>query len=141
MKTEKAYFGMGCFWGPQAFFDELPGVVSTRVGYAGGTTKDPTYQTIGDHTETTEVTFDPAKISYGDLLQRFWQKHDPYLPEKPQYQSAIFTVDAAQATAARKSLDDAAESSGRKPTTRIEPLPSFTEAEEYHQKYYEKNRL
>lgn len=121
-------------------FDELPGVFRTRVGYAGGTTKSPTYQTLGDHTETTEIEFDPARISYGELLQQFWQKHDPYRPEKPQYQSAIFTVGAAQATAARKSLDDAAEASGRKPTTRVEPLSGFTPAEEYHQKYYEKNR-
>lgn len=140
-KTETAVFGMGCFWGPQAYFDTLDGVVSTRVGYTGGSKADPTYRDLGDHTEVIEVTFDPAKLSYADLLERFWAEHDPTFDNPPQYQSAIFTQGSAQERAARKSLDDARERSRRAIRTRVEPLERFNEAEEYHQKYYAKSRL
>lgn len=140
-RNQKAYFGMGCFWGPQAYFDDVPGVVATRVGYAGGTTVNPTYHDLGDHTETLEVTFDPKETSYEELLKRFWLKHDPSLPEKPQYQSALFTVSPAQVATAKASLEAEKPSQPREITTRIEPLQKFTEAEEYHQKYYAKNRF
>lgn len=141
MKTEPAVFGMGCFWGPQAYFDTIDGVVGTRVGYAGGSTKNPTYHDLGDHTESIEITFDPAKISYSDLLERFWADHDPTYENPPQYQSAIFTQGAAQERDARMSLDDARERNSRALQTRIEPLKKFYEAEDYHQKYYAKCRL
>ncbi len=141
MKTENAVFGMGCFWGPQAYFDQVDGVLSTRVGYAGGATEHPTYHDMGDHTEVVEVTFDPAKVSYGDLLERFWAEHDPTYQNPPQYQSAIFYTTAAQEEIARKSLADARERSSRAVQTRLEPLGAFHEAEEYHQKYYERARL
>ncbi|MSU76377.1 peptide-methionine (S)-S-oxide reductase [Patescibacteria group bacterium] len=140
-KTEKAYVGMGCFWGPQAFFDDVPGVVATRVGYAGGTKQSPAYHDLGDHTETLEIEFDPKEITYQDLLGRFWQRHDPSLVEKPQYQSALFTSNAEQSTAAKKSLEAEKPNHQREITTRIEPLKDFTEAEAYHQKYYQKNRF
>lgn len=141
MKTENAVFGMGCFWAPQAAFDQLNGVVSTRVGYAGGTKENPTYHDMGDHTEVIEVTFDPAKISYADLLKKFWADHDPTYDNPPQYQSAIFYTNAAQEEIARKSLGDARERSDRAVQTRLEPLGEFYEAEEYHQKYYQRARL
>ena len=140
-KTEQAVFGMGCFWGPQEMFDRTDGIVSTRVGYAGGSTDDPTYHNLGDHTEAVEVTFDPSKISYTELLRRFWEGHDPTYENPPQYQSAIFYHGAAQERAARKSLDDEQEREGRNVRTRIEPLQRFYEAEDYHQKYNEKRRL
>ena len=141
MKIDKAVFGMGCFWGPQEYFDKIDGVLSTRVGYAGGIKPDPTYHDLGDHTEVVEVTFDPAKVSYGELLRRFWAEHDSTYQNPPQYQSAIFYLNAAQEQAARKTLADARERSTRAVQTRLEPLKEFHEAEEYHQKYYQKCRL
>lgn len=141
MKTEKAVFGMGCFWAPQAYFDRVDGVLSTRVGYAGGTTENPSYHDMGDYTEVVEVTFDPAKVGYGDLLERFWAEHDPTYDNPPQYQSAIFYLNAAQEKTARQTLADARERSARAVQTRLEPLKEFHEAEDYHQKYYEKSRL
>jgi peptide-methionine (S)-S-oxide reductase len=141
MKTEKAVFGMGCFWGPQAMFDKVEGVVSTRVGYTGGSKENPTYYDLGDHLEAVEITFDPAKVSYSKLLDMFWEMHDPTYENPTQYQSAIFYDGKAQETAARKSLDDARERSPRTILTRLEPLGAFYEAEDYHQKYYQKCRL
>ncbi|MFB6190699.1 MAG: peptide-methionine (S)-S-oxide reductase, partial [Candidatus Nanohaloarchaea archaeon] len=76
MELEKAAFGMGCFWGPDALFGSLEGVVRTRVGYAGGEKKDPTYKDLGNHTETVLVEYDPERIGYEDLLDVFWENHD-----------------------------------------------------------------
>jgi peptide-methionine (S)-S-oxide reductase len=136
--TQIARFALGCFWQPEMYFSKLPGVLATRVGYAGGTTENPSYTDLGDHTETLEVTFDPAQVSYEELLEHFWRQHDPTVEFKPQYQSAIFPADTAQQQAATASKE-AEQTRQRKPiVTRIEPGVRFWQAEEYHQNYLRK---
>ena len=95
--TDRAVFAMGCFWRPDSLFGGLEGVVSTKVGYAGGTKEMPTYYDMGDHIESVEVVFDPAIIGYADLLDFFWREHDPrYSSATRQYASAIFPADREQ---------------------------------------------
>lgn len=114
-------------------------MIRTRVGYAGGTTKNPTYQDIGDHTESFQVDFDPAVISYEKILDIFWKSHDPASGSHAvQYRSAAFTMNEAQRKAALASKEQL-EKSGVKVKTAIEPLPAFTWAEDYHQKYTLRN--
>ena len=108
----------------------------TRVGYAGGTKADPTYRSLGDHTECFEVDFDPSAVSYEDLLALFWQSHNPARPAySTQYASVILTADETQANVARESAENFERATGRKVLTRIEPLKHFYLAEGYHQKY------
>jgi len=133
-ETETATFALGCFWGPDARFGALAGVVRTRVGYAGGTKRDPTYHALGDHTEAVQVEFDPDETAYADLLDVAFQTHSPrHQPRKTQYQHILFTGTAAQ----REALDDylAAEGLTADIETRIEPLGEFYVAEDYHQKH------
>lgn len=133
-KLEKAAFGMGCFWGPEALFGAQEGVVRTRVGYAGGEKEDPSYHDLGDHTETVLVEFDPDKISYEKLLELFWENHDYTRETKPQYASKIFYLNDEQ----RKKAGE----SGMKHTgavTDIQELENFHVAEDYHQKYRLRN--
>lgn len=147
---EKAVLGAGCFWGVEAAFRQVNGVLSTRVGYSGGTTTNPTYPDVCSdqtgHAEVVEVTFDPDKVSYTELLDQFWECHDPTQlnrqgPDKgSQYRSVIFCVNAEQKTAAIESRRRR-EQLGRysRPiVTQIETLAEFWEAEEYHQRYLEK---
>lgn len=109
----------------------------TRVGYTGGTTSDPTYQTIGDHAEAIEVEFDPARIGYRDLLAVFWEAHDPaYRSFSRQYRAAIFWSGDEQRQLAAKSRLALEKNAPRSVATAIEPLGQFTPAEDYHQKYY-----
>jgi peptide-methionine (S)-S-oxide reductase len=116
-------------------------VIHTRVGYAGGTTVDPTYKTMGDHTETLQVDFDPSRISYGELLDVFWTSHRPTSPPlSRQYMSAILFHNEEQRRAAEESRDRMAKTFGNV-YTRIAPFERFYLAEEYHQKYYEKQGL
>lgn len=133
-----ASFSLGCFWEPDIFFSKLPGVIQTRVGYSGGSTKNPTYSHIGDHTESIEITFDPSKISYGTLLEHFWQKHNPSIAQKTQYASIIFTHSEKQYQEAIKSLKEEQKRYHSPILTKIRPAEIFWEAEEYHQKYLEK---
>lgn len=133
-KLEKAAFGMGCFWGPDALFGSLDGVVRTRVGYAGGEKKDPTYQDLGNHTETVLVEFDPEKISYEELLEVFWENHDYTKKRKPQYQSKIFYIGDSQKQVAEESLSRRTEA-----VTELQELETFYIAEDYHQKYKLRN--
>jgi peptide-methionine (S)-S-oxide reductase len=144
----KATFGAGCFWGVEAAFRQLEGVTGTRVGYSGGHTENPTYEDVCSHTtghaEVVEVTYDPERISYDDLLQTFWAKHDPTQLNRQgwdigdQYRSAIFVHDDEQREAALRSKD-AEQPRHRKPiVTQIEPAQTFSEAEDYHQQYLEK---
>jgi peptide-methionine (S)-S-oxide reductase len=149
----KATFAAGCFWGVEATFRQLPGVLSTRVGYIGGKTTNPTYKDVctdaTGHAEAVEVDYDPAKISYGKLLETFWENHDPTQLNRQgpdwgsQYRSAIFyhsPEQEAEAKASKRAL----ENSGRfrKPiTTQIVPAETFYEAEDYHQQYLEKRGL
>lgn len=147
---EKATFGAGCFWGIEAAFRRLDGVELAESGYAGGTTEDPTYEQVCSgqtgHTEVVEVTFDPSKISYEQLLETFWDIHDPTTLNRQgpdigtQYRSAIYYYSAEQEAAARTSVA-ALEKSGRfrnPVVTEIAPIKTFYRAEEYHQRYFEK---
>ena len=130
-RTETATFAGGCFWGVQSAFDEVPGVVSSRVGYTGGTTPDPTYEKVcaggTGHAEAVEVMYDPAKTSYEALLARF-RKMAHGAGYKAQYRSAAFYVNDEQKKEAQ-AVRDVAE---------VSPAGTFWPAEEYHQKYYEK---
>jgi len=151
--TEKAIFGAGCFWGIEAAFRQVPGVKNTAVGYSGGRTRYPTYEDVCSHTtghaEVVQVEYDPAEVSYGQLLDLFWQIHDPTQLNRQgpdigdQYRSVIFFHTPEQERAARESKARL-ESDGRfrKPiVTKIEPAPEFWRAEEYHQQYFEKRGL
>jgi len=146
----KATFAAGCFWGVEAEFRALKGVKSTTVGYIGGATDSPTYKDVctdrTGHAEAVEVEYDPAQISYDQLLNAFWNLHDPTTVNRQgpdvgtQYRSAIFYHDAAQEAAAKASRDrEAASGHFEKPiVTEIKPAPKFWPAEEYHQQYLEK---
>ncbi|MGH9403081.1 MAG: peptide-methionine (S)-S-oxide reductase MsrA [Terriglobia bacterium] len=150
---EKATFAAGCFWGVEATFRSTPGVASTRVGYTGGTLKNPTYQDVcADHTghaEAVEVTYDPARVSYEDLLKIFWENHDSTTLNRQgpdvgtQYRSAIFWHNPAQEAAAHASKERLEKSGAyRRPVvTEILPAAEFWPAEDYHQQYLEKRGL
>ena len=146
--AKKATFGAGCFWGVEAAFRQLDGVTSTRVGYSGGTLENPTYEDVCSHTtghaEVVEVTYDPERISYEDLLGTFWGKHDPTQLNRQgwdigdQYRSVVFFHDEEQREAALRSKE-AEQQRHKKPiVTQIEPAQTFYEAEDYHQQYLEK---
>lgn len=152
-QTEKATFGAGCFWGVEATFRQVPGVVSTRVGYAGGRTQNPSYKQVcyedTGHAEVVEVVYDPAQVSYEQLLNVFWENHDPTTLNRQgpdvgeQYRSAIFFHNAQQEAAARKSLREleSAKVFSRPIVTEITPASEFWEAEDYHQQYLEKRGM
>jgi peptide-methionine (S)-S-oxide reductase len=148
--TEMATFAAGCFWGVEAKFRMIPGVVDAVVGYSNGHTKNPTYKDVctdeTGHAEVVQVTFDPAQVSYEKLLEAFWMLHDPTQLNRQgpdsgtQYRSAIFIHSPEQDAAAKKSKA-ALEASGkfRRPiATEITPAGTFYRAEEYHQRYLEK---
>ena len=145
---DKATFAAGCFWGVEAAFREMEGVISTRVGYTGGRTENPTYEQVctdrTGHAEAVEVAFDESMVTYRDLLDRFWKIHDPTQLNRQgpdvgtQYRSAIFFHSPEQEVEARRSLEELQASSPRPVVTEIVPAPTFYEAEEYHQRYLEK---
>jgi peptide-methionine (S)-S-oxide reductase len=138
-QVEIITLGMGCFWGPEALFGQLPGVERTRVGYAGGTTEAPTYREMGDHTETVEVVFDPRKLTLQELLTIFWSNHNPSNINEykgRQYQSLLLYRNEEQRLRMEKTLEDRALAEGMKPDTEIAPLKQFHEGESRHQKYY-----
>jgi peptide-methionine (S)-S-oxide reductase len=146
--TEKATFAAGCFWGVEAAFRQLPGVTATRVGYAGGHTDDPTYEDVCSdttgHAEAVEVEFDPDEVSYDQLLDVFWRKHDPTQVNRQgydvgsQYRSAIFIHTPEQEeTAVRSKAEVQSQTAGRVVTELVQAGPFF-EAEDYHQQYLEK---
>ncbi|WP_050033335.1 peptide-methionine (S)-S-oxide reductase MsrA [Halorubrum halophilum] len=134
-ETDTATFGIGCFWGPDAQFGAIDGVVRTRVGYAGGTKLDPTYHSLGDHTEVFQVEFDPDTIAYRDLLEMVFESHNPQRQtRKTQYQNIVFAATEDQ----RADLDEFLTTRGLTADgieTRIEQLSRFYRAEDYHQKY------
>ena len=148
--AEIATFGAGCFWGVEAAFQRVSGVVDTTVGYSGGETPNPTYKDVctdeTGHAEVVQGTFDPRKVSYEQLLDVFWQAHDPTQVNRQgpdfgtQYRSAIFFHSPEQEAAAKQSRA-ALEASGklkRPIATEITPASTFYRAEEYHQKYLQK---
>lgn len=137
-QTDTLVFGMGCFWSPEANFGQLPGVLRTRVGFAGGTKTNPTYRQMGDHTETVEVTFHADSISLEQLLRKFWSDHNPNRPayKERQYISLLLYRNAEQKKmmeTVKRQLEG--EMDGQI-YTEISPLHDFTEAEPHHQKYY-----
>ena len=157
--TETAIFAAGCFWGVEAEFRRLDGVTGTRVGYTGGRTEHPTYRQVcgrrTGHAEAVEVTFDPERVSYDELLERFWATHDPTTRNRQgadigsQYRSAIFFASPEQEAAATSSRDAEQaklEANGgrgllgrrRRVVTEITPAATFWPAEDYHQRYLEK---
>lgn len=147
-----ATFAGGCFWCMEPPFDKLEGVVSTTAGYAGGPERDPTYQQVArgqtGHAEVVQVAFDPARISYAELLEVFWRNIDPFAVDRqfcdtgPQYRSAIFHHDEQQRVTAEASLAEIEARLGAPVATRIEPVrDTFHVAEAYHQDYYLKNPL
>lgn len=128
-KLRTATFSMGCFWGPEALFGGLDGIYRTRVGYTGGEKEHPEYRSLGDHTETVQIDYDPEEISYEELLDVFWSNHDYTAKRKPQYASKIFYHTERQLELARETKSDEAE-------TQILPMETFWLAEDYHQKYH-----
>ena len=152
-KLETATFAAGCFWGVEAAFRQLEGVVSTRVGYTGGRTERPTYEEVctgrTGHAEAVEVTYDPSRIGYDALLTVFWENHDPTTPNRQgpdvgeQYRSAIFFHSPEQETAARASQAklEAARRYRRPIVTQLAPAAPFYPAEDYHQQYLQKRGL
>jgi peptide-methionine (S)-S-oxide reductase len=149
MSTQTATFAAGCFWGVEDAFRRIPGVIDVLSGYTGGRTENPTYRQVCSHTtghaEAVEVTFDPKQVDYEKLLDVFWQIHDPTQLNRQgpdvgdQYRSAIFTHGADQERAAIASRDREQRKYSRPIVTQIVPAPRFWRAEEYHQRYFEKN--
>ncbi len=152
--TATAVFGMGCFWGVERKFWQVPGVYSTAVGYAGGTTQNPTYREVCSgqtgHNEVVLVVYDPKQVTYEDLLKVFWEGHDPTQGMRQgndvgtQYRSGVYAFDAAQrraAEASREAYQEALKAAGiaRPITTEIVEAPPFYYAEDYHQQYLAKN--
>jgi peptide-methionine (S)-S-oxide reductase len=150
---EKATFGAGCFWGVEARFGEIPGVLDTAVGYEGGELEHPTYKEVctdrTGHAEVVQVTFDPSRVSYETLLDAFFSLHDPTQLNRQgpdwgtQYRSVVFAESEEQAAAAKAKIAElSATGSFRKPiVTQVAPATTFWKAEEYHQKYLEKRGM
>lgn len=150
---EKATFAAGCFWGVEAAFRQIEGVTATRVGYTGGDFKNPTYKDVCSgttgHAEAVEVEYDPSKVTYEELLEVFWENHDPTTLNRQgpdvgtQYRSAVFFLTPEQEAAAKASKEKL-QRNGRykKPiVTEINPASEFYPAEDYHQQYLEKRGL
>lgn len=148
-RTATAVFGGGCFWCMEALFETIPGVLSVTSGYAGGHVPNPTYKQVCSgttgHAEVIQVVYDPARVRYEDLLEAFWEAHDPTTPNRqgndvgPQYRSIILYADESQRQAAERSKAAAAKRFSRPIVTEIQPLERFYPAETYHQDYFRKN--
>jgi len=147
--SARATFAAGCFWGVEAAFRELDGVLDVTVGYTGGSTPDPTYEQVcggaTGHAEAVELVFDPATVSYGQLLDTFWHIHNPTTLNRQgwdlgsQYRSAIFFHDPDQERLALATLESEQESLVKPIVTEIVPAAAFYRAEEYHQRYFERS--
>lgn len=151
--TQKATFAMGCFWEPDDFFRKVPGVEGTSAGYTGGTKEHPTYEEVctgaTGHAEAVEITFDPTKISYEQLLDLFWKNHNPTTSNRQgpdigaQYRSAVFFHTLEQDRLARNSKEAMSKNGrfGDPIVTEVLPANTFWPAEEYHQQYFKKNNI
>lgn len=152
LQSDRAIFAAGCFWGVEQTFREVDGVIETSVGYIGGNVQNPTYEQVcadmTGHAEAVEIHFDPERVSYEELLSSFWACHDPTTLDRQgpdigrQYRSAIYFTDDAQREVAEKSLAAENESGkyGRPVVTEITEATDYWRAEEYHQRYVEKQR-
>lgn len=148
MNTQTAIFAAGCFWGVQYYFDQVPGVVRTTVGYTGGHTEDPIYEDVLTHTtghaEAVQVEFNPEEVSYETLVKHFFRLHDPTQLNRQgpdigdNYRSAIFYLNGEQKEIAEKVRDEVEDEYDQPIVTQITPASEFYPAEEYHQKYTEK---
>ena len=146
--NQQAIFAAGCFWGVQFYFDQIPGVIKTVVGYTGGHTQDPTYEEVCTHTtghaEAVHITFNPKKVSYQTLLKQFFRMHDPTQLNRQgpdvgdSYRSAIFYFDENQKVEILKAKAEAQKNSDEPIVTQIAPATEFYPAEDYHQKYAER---
>jgi peptide-methionine (S)-S-oxide reductase len=149
MSTQTATFAAGCFWGVEAAFRQIPGVIEAISGYTGGRTERPTYEQVCSdrtgHAEAVEVTFDPSKVSYDQLLDAFWKIHDPTQVNRQgpdfgsQYRTAIFTHSPEQFAEAHASRQREQEKYGKPIATEIASAPAFYPAEDYHQRYFERH--
>jgi peptide-methionine (S)-S-oxide reductase len=150
-QTETATFAAGCFWGVEATFRQIPGVISTEVGYAGGTKVNPTYKDVCSgatgHAESVQVVFDPTIVTYGQLVDAFWEMHDPTTLNRQgpdfgtQYRSVIFTHSPEQEATANASREKAGPQFRRPIVTEIVPAGTFYAGEDYHQRYFEKRGI
>lgn len=148
-KIETATFAAGCFWGVEAGFRQMPGVIDAMSGYTGGHTENPSYRDVCSdttgHAEAVRVTYDPDRVSYDELLSVFWQLHDPTTSNRQgpdvgsQYRSAIFVHDADQREHAKASLQREQHNYAVPIVTEIVDAPAFYPAEDYHQRYFEKH--
>lgn len=148
---QKALFAAGCFWGVQFYFDQVPGVIRTTVGYTGGTVPNPTYEAVcthkTGHAEATLIEFDPKQVTYKVLVKQFFRMHDPTQLNRQgpdvgdQYRSAIFYFDDAQKRIAEEIRDELAEKYDKPVVTQIVPVQVFYKAEAYHQKYTERTGI
>lgn len=148
IETKKAIFAAGCFWGVQFYFDQVPGVTKTTVGYTGGHTKNPSYEEVCTHTtghaEAVLIEFDPKKVSYKTLLKQFFRMHDPTQLNRQgpdigdSYRSAIFYFDDTQKKLAEEAKEEAQPKLNKPIVTQIAPAGEFYQAEDYHQKFTEK---
>ena len=149
--TEKATFGAGCFWGVEAAFRKMDGVVEAISGYSGGRVKDPSYGDVctgtTGHAEVVEVEYDHEKVSYEELLETFWDEHDPTQVNRQgpdvgtQYRSAIFFHSPEQEAIARSSMEKTQARYNKPIATEIAPVSEFYRAEDYHQRYFEKGLI
>lgn len=147
--AQRATFAAGCFWGVEASFREVEGVIQTAVGYTGGETAEPTYEQVCSgrtgHAEAVDVWFDPAIVTYDELLRTFWSMHDPTTRDRQgwdfgsQYRSAVFVHDDEQKRLAIASRDEHQQALARPIVTEIVPASAFSDAEDYHQRYFEKH--
>lgn len=148
MQTPHALFAAGCFWGVQYYFDQVPGVIRTTVGYTGGHTENPTYEEVCTHTtghaEAVLIEFDPEQVSYQTLVKQFFHMHDPTQLNRQgpdigdEYRSAIFYMDDAQKAVALQTMQEESTAFGKPIVTELSPAAPFYEAEDYHQKFAEK---
>ncbi|MEF8836854.1 MAG: peptide-methionine (S)-S-oxide reductase MsrA [Candidatus Bipolaricaulota bacterium] len=134
--VHEATFALGCFWGVESKYGAVPGVIRTRVGYAGGAKEDPTYHDLGDHTESVQLEFNPEVVSYEDLVEIFWESHDPSSRSySTQYANILFYHNDYQQKVAERTKQEFEEKRDKKVHTQVRPIEEFYPAEPYHQKY------